>query len=49
MPIINVSKCQRRKTWEAQRMFYIQEPKNIEICSKKEYINKLMFTHVKAT
>lgn len=31
-------------------MFYIQEPKNTEICLKKvEYINKLMFTHLKAT
>lgn len=29
-------------------MFYIQEPKNIEMCLKKEYINKLMFTHLKA-
>lgn len=23
--------------------------KNIEMCLKKEYINKLMFTHLKAT
>lgn len=31
-------------------MFYIQEPKNTEICLKKvEYINKLIFTHLKAT
>ena len=43
-------KCQTRKTQEAQTMFYIQEPKNTEICLKKvEYINKLMFTHLKAT